>query len=207
MKLVHTFHLSSIFNIDTIDRTDSAISNRLPWQHRCERISCNARDLGSIPGSGRSPGEGNGNPLQIFLPGESHGQRSLAGCSPWCHKELDTAEQLSTHAHISDAAGAMGLIQFSSLYFVVVHSLSHVCLFATPWTVAHQASLPFAITQSLLKLMSVESVMPSNHLILCCPLLLLPSIFPSITVFSNESVLRIRWPIYWSFKISPFNDY
>ena len=90
-----------------------------------------------------------------------------------------------------------------------VQSLSHVRLFATPWTAAHQASLSITNSQSLLKLMSNESVMPSNHLILCCPLLLLPSIFPSIRVFSNESVLHIRWPKYWSFSfnISPSNEY
>ena len=90
-----------------------------------------------------------------------------------------------------------------------VQSLSHVRLFATPWTAAHQASLSITNSQSLLKLMSNESVMPSNHLILCCPLLLLPSIFPSIRVFSNESALRIRWPKYWSFSfsISPSNQH
>ena len=77
---------------------------------------------------------------------------------------------------------------------LVVQSLSCVRLFMTPWTAAHQASLSFTISWSLLKLMSIESVMPSNHLILCRPLLLLPSIFPSIRVFSNESALRIRWP-------------
>ena len=84
-----------------------------------------------------------------------------------------------------------------------------VLLFATPWTAAHQASLSFAISQSLLKLMSTESVMPSNHHILCRPLLLRPSIFPSISVFSNKSVLPIRWPEYWnfSFNISPSNEY
>ena len=81
----------------------------------------------------------------------------------------------------------------------VVQSLSYVQLFATPWTVACHTSLSFTISQSLLKLMSIESVMPSNHLILCCPLLLWPSIFPGIRVFSNESVLCIRWPKYWSF--------
>ena len=87
--------------------------------------------------------------------------------------------------------------------------LSCVQLFATPWTAAHQASLFITNSRSLLKLMSIESVMPSNHLILCCPLLLLPSIFPSIRVFSNESVLFIRWSIYWtfSFSISPSNEH
>ena len=80
---------------------------------------------------------------------------------------------------------------------------------ATPWTAAHQASLSFTNSQSLHKLMSIELVMPSNHLILCHPLLLLPSILPSIRVFSNESVLHIRWPKYWSFSfsISPSNEY
>ena len=90
-----------------------------------------------------------------------------------------------------------------------VQSLSHVQLFVTPWNVAHQASLSITNSWSMLKLMSIESVMPSNHLILCCPLLLPPSIFPSIRVFSNESVLCIRWPKYWafSFSISPSNEY
>ena len=90
-----------------------------------------------------------------------------------------------------------------------VQSLSHVWLFATPWTAAHQASLSITNSWSLLKLMSIESVMPSNRLILCHPLLLLPSIFPSIRGFSNESALCIRWPKYWScsFNISPFNEY
>ena len=88
-------------------------------------------------------------------------------------------------------------------------SLSRVRLFATPWTAALQASLSITNSQSLLKLMSIESVMSSNHLILCCPLLLPPSNFPSIRVFSNESVLPIRWPKCWSFSfsISPFNEY
>ena len=92
---------------------------------------------------------------------------------------------------------------------VVIHSLSHVQLFVTHWTIACQASLFFTISWSSLKLMSIELVMPSNHLILCHPLLLLPSIFPSIRVFSKESVLRIRWPKYWnfSFSISPSNEY
>ena len=90
-----------------------------------------------------------------------------------------------------------------------VQLLSRVRLFATPWTAACRASLSITNSQSLLKLMSIESVMPSNHLILCQPLLLLPSIFPSIRVFSSESVLRIRWPKYWSFNISisPSNEY
>ena len=93
--------------------------------------------------------------------------------------------------------------------YVVVESFSPVRLFVTPWTAAHQASLSSTITQSLLKLMSIESVMPSNHLILCCPILLLPSIFPSIGGFSNDGALHIIWPKYWSsgFSISPSSEY
>ena len=96
------------------------------------------------------------------------------------------------------------IVQFSS-----VQSLSHVWLFVTPWTTAHQASLSNTNTQNLLKLKSIELMMPPNHLFLCHPLLLLPSIFPSTRVFSNESVLCIRWPKYWNcrFSISPSNEY
>jgi len=95
-----------------------------------------------------------------------------------------------------------GFICFSllTLVFVAVQSLSLIWLFAVPWTAAHQAFLTFTIFWSLLKLISIESVMPCSHLILCCPLLLLPSIFPSIRVFFNELALRIRWPKYWSFS-------
>ena len=91
----------------------------------------------------------------------------------------------------------------------LVESLSCVQLFVTPWTVVHQAYLSITNSQRLLKLMSIELVMPSNHLILCCPLLLLPSTFPSLRVFSNESVLCIKWPKYWSFSfsISPSSEY
>ena len=94
------------------------------------------------------------------------------------------------------------------MLFVIVQPLSHVCLTVTPLTAAGQASLSFTISWSLLKLMSIESVMPSNHLVLCHPLLL-PSTFPSIGVFSNKLSLHIRWPKYWcfSFSISPSNDY
>ena len=92
--------------------------------------------------------------------------------------------------------------------FVVVQLLSCVRLYATPWTAARQASLSSTISQSLLKLICIESVMPSNHLILCYSLLLLPSVFPRIRVFSTESALRIRWPKYWSFSfnISPSSE-
>ena len=96
-----------------------------------------------------------------------------------------------------------------SFLYQSVHSLSHVQLFVTPWTAAHQASLSITNAGSLLKVMSIELVMSSNHLILCHPLLLQPSIFLSIRVFANESVLHIRWPKYWifSFSISPSNKY
>ena len=132
-----------------------------------QNSSTNTRGL--IPGSGGSSEEGNGNPLHpVFLPVESHGQRSLVGCSPQGLKKSDMTDHV-----------------------VGVHSLSCIRLFATPWTAARQASL--SITNScLLKLMSIESVMPSNHLILCRPLLLLLSFFSSIRVFSDESALCIR---------------
>ena len=100
-------------------------------------------------------------------------------------------------------------MKLNSVQFSSVRSLSHVQLFATPWTAARQASLSITNSWSLLKLMSIKLVMPSNHLILCHPFLLLPSIFPSIRVFSKESVLHIRWPKYYSFNfsISPSNEY
>ena len=107
-------------------------------------------------------------------------------------------------------------IEYTSIFFLMhiyiyqsVQKLSHVQLFVTPWTAARQASLSITNSWSLLKLMTIESVMPFNHLILCRPLLLLPSIFPSIRVLSNESVLLIKWPEYWnfSFSIIPCDEY
>ena len=100
--------------------------------------------------------------------------------------------------------GTKGRVQFSS-----VQLLSRVQLFVTPWTAAHKASLSITNSRSLPKLMSIEMVMPSNHLIFCRPLLLLPSIFPSIRVFANESSLHISWPKYWSFSfnISPSSEH
>ena len=118
-------------------------------------------------------------------------------CSPLIFAWLCSPRR-DSHPPIPHASS----VQFSSL--------SQVQLFLTPWTAAHQVSLSVTNSQSLLKLMSIELVMPSNHLILCCcSLLLLPSIFPSISVFSNESVLHVRWPKYWSFSftISPSNEY
>ena len=109
---------------------------------------------------------------------------SLTGLNNWVH----------THTCLSEHS---------------VQSLSHVWLFAIPWTAQRQASLSITNSRSLFKLMSIESVMPSNHIILCCPLLLLPSIFPSIRAFSNESALLMRWSKYWSFSsiIGPSNEY
>ena len=111
---------------------------------------------------------------------------------------------LSLSSRVSFGSLYLAKIQFSS-----VQSLSHVRLFVTPWTAACQASLSITSSQSLLKLMSIESVMSFNNLILYCPCLLLPSIFPSIRVFSSESVLHVRWPKYWSFSfnISPSNEH
>ena len=106
----------------------------------------------------------------------------------------------------------LGFYSFNSLFdkyeFSSVQSLNHVQLFATPWTAARQASLSITNSWSLPKLMSIQLVITSNHLILCCPLLLLPSIFPNIMVFSSESALCIRWPKFWSFSIniSPSNE-
>ena len=123
--------------------------------------------------------------------------------APWLASVLnpDYASVQFSRSVVSDSLRPH---QFSS-----VQSLSRVQLFATPWTAACQASLSITNSRSLLKLMSIESVMPSNHLILCRPLLLLPSIFPSIRVFTNESAFHIRWPKYWSFSfnISPSNEH
>ena len=110
------------------------------------------------------------------------------------------------HAHLKWVRCVLSVFP---LYMVLVQSLSHLQLFVTSWTAAHQASLSITIPQSLLKVMSVELVMPSNHFVLCCPHLLLPSSFPSIRVFSNELALCMKWPKYWgfSFCFSPSNEY
>ena len=114
-------------------------------------------------------------------------------------------KQVNQTWHVENVIQIRTQIDFqtwSSSFVAVVHLLSCVRLFVTPWTAAHQASLSVANSQSLLKLTSIESVMPSNHLILCPPLLLLPPIPPSIRVFSNESTIRMRWPNYRSFNFS-----
>ena len=116
------------------------------------------------------------------------------------------------HSHQEDLStcfsNSTSLQQSShSIIFSSVQLLSYVLLFVTPCTATCQAFLSITNSSSLLKLMSIESVMPSNHLILCCPLLLLPSVFPSIQVFCNESDLHIRWPQYWSFSFSLFSEH
>ena len=138
--------------------------------------------------------------------------------SIWGRKELDNTKQITrarahTHTHTHPVFYAVGLCWLSILNIAactsVVQSFSPVWHFTTPWTVPHQAFLSFTISLSLLKLMSIELVIPSNHLILYHPLLLLPSIFISIRVFSSQSALHIRWPKYWSFSfsISPSSEY
>ena len=142
-----------------------------------------------------------------------HRQRAwkLCSISPWvtvkhCALHSNGIKEVAVFKcwNTGTSGSSVPWVQFSS-----VQSLSHVWLFVTPWTAARQVSLSITNSRCLLKLMSVESVMQSKYLILCWPLLLLPSIFPSIRVFSNESVLCIRWPKYWSFSfiISPSNEY
>jgi len=140
----------------------------LPGSSDSKESGWNVGDPSSIPGSGRSPGEGNGNPLQYSCLGNP-----IDGRAWWA------------------------TVQFSS-----VQSLSRVRLFVTPWIAACQASLSITNSRSSCRLTSIESVMPSSHLILCRPLLLLPPIPASIRVFSNESTLHMRWPKYWSFSFS-----
>ena len=127
-------------------------------------------------------------PTQVFLLGESPWTEKPDWLWSRGHKESDTTKRLKHTAY---------MYHFSS-----VQSLRHVWLFATPWIAAHQASLSITNSRSSLRLTSIKSVMPSSHLILCCPLLLLPPIPPSIRVFSNESALCMRWPKYWSFSFS-----
>ena len=152
-------------------------------------ICLQCRNLGSNHGLEWFPGKGNDNPLWC-----------LAWRIPWTEETSRLQSMGSQRAEYDWEANT---------YCSLVQSLIHVRLFATPWTAAHQASLAITNSWSLLKLLSIELVMSFNHLILCRPLLLLPSIFPSIRVFSNESILHIRWPKYWSFNfsISPSNEH
>ena len=127
------------------------------------------------------------------------------GFIPWMQGFFSVRKSINVIYHINKLKNKKHMI----ISISSVQSLSCVRLFATPWRAACQASLSITNSRSLLKLMSIDSVMPSNHLILCCPLLLPPPIFPSIRVFSDESVLCIRWPKYWSFSfsISPSSKY
>ena len=127
---------------------------------------------------------------------------------------LQTSQQLSSGKTLPQPAGGKKcfpriswILKPGFLHYSLVQSLSRVWLFVTPWTAARQASLSTTNSRSPPKLMSIESVMPSSYLILCCPLLLLPSIFPSISIFSKISALHVSWPKYWRFSISPSNEY
>ena len=155
----------------------------------------------------------------IYWNEENNGKKRIRGCCSECGWGYVKFEMLLRHPSVKKVVGSMSMdfrvevmagdISWKVIVIFIVQSLSHVQLFATPWTAACQVSLSITISRSLFKLMSIESGMPSNHFILYCPLLLLPSIFPSIRVFSNESVICIRWPKYWSFSfnISPSSVY
>ena len=135
---------------------------------------------------------------QAPCPWDSPGKNTGVGCHALIQGIFLTQASNPRLLHLLYwQAGSLPLVPPS---VVVVQSPSHVQLLVTPWTAAQETSLSFTISPSLLKLMSVELVMSSNHLILSCLILLLPSVFPSIKVFSNESALRIRWPKYWSFS-------
>ena len=153
----------------------------------------------------------------LLCPWDSPGKKTGAGChfflqgifptqgSNPCLMTLVLAGGFFTTSATWEAQ--LALIGLKSIQFSSFQVLTRVLLFVTPWTAARQASLSITNAQNLLKLMSIESLMPSNHLILCRSLLLPPSVFPSIRLFSSESVLHIRWPKYWSFSISPSNDF
>ena len=172
----------------------------------------NAGNPGSIPGSGRYPGEGLGYPLQYSdlensmdytVHGVENSWTQLSNFHFFYYVLLIFRVHVNVWQKTTKLCKAIILqLKKINLKNSSVQSLSCVRLFVTPRTVAHQASLSITNSQSLFKLMSIESVMPSNHLILCHPLLLPPSIFPGIRVFSSESVLHIRWPKYWSFSFS-----
>ena len=174
--------------------------------------TCNAGNPGSIPGLGRYPGEGLGYPLQYSdlensmdytVHGVENSWTQLSNFHFFYYVLLIFRVHVNVWQKTTKLCKAIILqLKKINLKNSSVQSLSCVRLFVTPRTVAHQASLSITNSQSLFKLMSIESVMPSDHLILCCPLPLLPSIFPGIMVFSSESVLHIRWPKYWSFSFS-----
>ena len=162
----------------------------------------------SFCGSGQGWGPGLRKGWLMARSGGGIGRNEDSGCSSarWksrCRQRANSFRVGAGRGSFSSQSALSSALTFlSDPTVVVVQLLSCVGLFVTPWTVARQASLSITNSWSLLKLMSIELVMPSNHLILCYPLLLPPSIFPSIRVFSNESVLRIRWPKYWSFSFS-----
>ena len=155
------------------------------------------------PWVGKIPWRRKWQPIPEFLPGEFHGQTSLVSYSPGGCKESDMSERLThthMHTHTETIIGSVGGASWSSL--VVIQSRSCVWLFATPWTAAHKASLSFTISQSFLKLMSIESVMPSNHLILCHPLL-----FP-LSIIANIRSFLMSWLFASGVQsISPSNEY
>ena len=148
-------------------------------------------------------GKGNGNLLQCSC------LENPRDGGAWWAAVYGVTQSRTRLKRLSSSSSMTSNTEHPSVQFSSVQSLSPVRLFETPWTAARQASLSITNSQSLLKLMSIELVMPPNYLILCHPLLLPPSIFPSIKVFSNESILCIRWPKYWSFSfsISPSNEY
>ena len=137
----------------------------------------------------------------VFVHSSSSSHHSVL-CATWIHVSIATLFYPNTETQCKELPGSLGSYSWLSLIVVVVELLHCVQLLATPCTTAHQASLSFTISWSLFKVMSIESVMPSNHLMLCRPFFLLPSVFPSIWVFSNESAFHIRWPKYWSFNFS-----
>ena len=173
--------------------------------HSGKESTCQSRGCKTwgLAGSGRSSGRGNGNLLQYSC--LKNEQRSLTGYSLWCCKESDMTEQTHTQGldrHVLFIGGGGTLNANVTLTFSSVQSLSRIGLFAIPWIAALQASLSINKSRSSPRLTCIMSVMPSSHLILCCPLLLLPPLPPSIRVFSHESTLRMRWPKYWSFSCS-----
>jgi len=138
---------------------------------------------------------------KLLCPGDSPCKNTRVGCHVLLQGIFPTGDRTRIYTYICVCVCVC--VCMYNCYFSVAKS----CLFVTPWTAALQASLSLPISQKLFKFMSIESMMPSYHLILCCPLLLLPSIFPSIRIFSNKSALHIRWPKYWNFNISPSKEY
>ena len=193
-----------------------------PGGSETKESTFNAGDLGSIPRPRRSPGEGNGNPLQYTCLENPIDRGAWGATVPADHRvrhdwAINTFSDLIFPSSLKTVSPVKSHLRFRGLqhvnprgaYFSSVQLLSHVWLFGTLGTSAHQGSLSITNSRSPPKPMSIESVIPSNHLILCHPFLFLPSIFPSIWVFSKESALHIRWPKYWSFSfnISPTNEH